>query len=88
MHNSHVIRLFHPTSRLVAIARTVVRLESLTKQNRFRLLKRQDCVILEIQLLDQLEAWERLRCEVSEGAFAETNNILFRRGEWEARALF
>lgn len=66
LHNSHVIRLFHPAPRLIAVARTVVRLESLTKQNRFRLLKRQDCVILEIQLLDQLEAWERLRCEVSE----------------------
>ena len=87
-HNSHVIRLLHTASRLVAIARTVVSLESLAEYDRLCLLRRQGRLLLEVQLLNQLKACKTLRGKVSKRTFANANNILFCRGEWEARALF
>ena len=86
--DSHVIRLFHAASRLVAITRTVVRFESFAEQNRLCLFRRQDRAVFEVQLLNQLKACNALRREVSKRTFAHANDIFFCRGEREARALF
>jgi hypothetical protein len=53
---SHVIRLLDTTSRLVAVASTIVRLERLAQQYFFSTSRRQSCFAVQVDLLNQLEA--------------------------------
>lgn len=82
----HSPSLSHPWS--CSVTRTIIRLERLTQQYLFDTCSRQRRITFNINLLNQPEACELSRGQISKRTRAKANDILLSRGKREPQALF